>query len=155
MNKMGQVCVYCSYQDPNYQLGYRFSDYADDELVEKQGGGGPTPADFIPFIASFSLPLTAALITFVAIITVYIWELRIRNLLISPKARMRRSGDEGIVIIVFLKVSAAFLLFPETIEIDVDSRKKRSLEDNFLTAGMCGGSSSKICRVLEKFSCPS
>jgi len=107
---------YQNYQDPNYQLGYRFSDYADDELVEKQGGGGPTPADFIPFIASFSLPLTAALVTFVAIIT----------------------------------VSAAFLLFPETIEIDVDSRKKRSLEDNFLTPGMCGGSSSKICRVLEK-----
>ena len=49
-----------------------------------------------------------------------------------------------------MKVSAAFLLFPETIEIDVDSRKKRSVEDSFLTQGMCGGSSSKICRVLEK-----
>ena len=49
-----------------------------------------------------------------------------------------------------MKVSAAFLLFPETIEIDVDSRKKRSVEDSFLTPGMCGGSSSKICRVLEK-----
>jgi len=106
---------YKNYQDPNYQLGYRYSDYSDDELVEKQGGG-PTPADFIPFIASFSLPLTAALITFVSIIV----------------------------------VSAAFLLFPETIEIDVDSRKKRSVEDSFLTPGMCGGSSSKICRVLEK-----
>ncbi len=100
INKMGQVCVHCSYQDPNYQLGYRFSDYADDELVEKQGGGGPTPADFIPFIASFSLPLTAALVTFVAIITVYIWEHRIRHLQISPQARMRRSY-EGIVILDF------------------------------------------------------
>ena len=49
-----------------------------------------------------------------------------------------------------MKVSAAFLLFPETIEIDVDSRKKRSVEDSFLTPGLCGGSSSKICRVLEK-----
>ena len=49
-----------------------------------------------------------------------------------------------------MKVSAAFLLFPETIEIDVDSRKKRSVEDSFLTPGICGGSSSKICRVLEK-----
>merc|ERR550534_3268176 len=27
---------YQNYQDPNYQLGYRFSDYADDELVEKK-----------------------------------------------------------------------------------------------------------------------
>ena len=90
---------YFSYQDPNYQLGYRYSDYSDDELVEKQGGG-PTPADFIPFIASFSLPLTAALVTFVAIITVYIWEHRIRHLQISPQARMRRSY-EGIVILDF------------------------------------------------------
>ena len=32
----------------------------------------------------------------------------------------------------------------------MDSRKKRSLEDNFLAPGMCNGSSSKICRVLEK-----
>ena len=114
--------------------------YADDELVEKQ--------DFIPFIDSLSVPLFTALVLFGGLFTlslVYIWE----HLLISPQARMRRS-IEGIVIIVFLKVSAAFLLFPETIEIDVDSRKKRSLEDNFLTPGMCGGSSSKICRVLEK-----
>ena len=77
---MNQVYVYSSYQDPNYQLGYRFSDYSDDELVEKQGGG-PTPADFIPFIASLSLPLTAALVTFVAIIVVYIWEYRVERII--------------------------------------------------------------------------
>ena len=71
VKRMCQVNVHSSYQDPNYQLGYRFSDYSDDELVEKQGGG-PTPADFIPFIASLGLPLTAALVTFVAIIGVYI-----------------------------------------------------------------------------------
>ena len=49
-------------------------------------------------------------------------------------------------------MSAGFLLFPETIEIEVDSRRKRSTEDNMLglAPGMCGGSSAKICRTLEK-----
>ena len=79
MNMINQVYVYSSYQDPNYQLGYRFSDYSDDELVEKQGG--PTPADFIPFFASLTLPLTAALVTFVAIIVVYIWEYRVERII--------------------------------------------------------------------------
>ena len=77
---------YGTYDQKN-QFGYGYADeYSHDELLEKQGG--PTPADFIPFVASLSLPLTAALVTFVAIVS----------------------------------VSAAFLLFPETIEIDVNSR---------------------------------
>ena len=77
---------YGNYDQKN-QFGYGYADeYSHDELLEKQGG--PTPADFIPFVASLSLPLTAALVTFVAIVS----------------------------------VSAAFLLFPETIEIDVNSR---------------------------------
>ena len=98
-------------------MGYRYDQYSNDELVEKQGGG-PTPADFIPFIASFSLPLTAALITFVAIVL----------------------------------VSAAFLLFPQTIEIDPNSRKKRSVEDNMISfpAGFCDKSSSQMCNLFEK-----
>ena len=40
-----------------------------DALVEKQGTG-PTPADFFPFLASFSLPLGSAIITFVALVSV-------------------------------------------------------------------------------------
>ena len=52
--------------EPGYELGYRYPGL--DQLEEKQGG--PTPADFIPFVASFSLPLTAAFLTFVAIVLV-------------------------------------------------------------------------------------
>jgi len=105
--------------DPKYQLGYD-DQYSQDELQEKQG---VTPADFIPFVASLTLPLASALATFVAIIA----------------------------------VSAAFLLFPETIEIDVNSRKRRFVDDdqdrmNFLSfpSGFCGKSSSKLCYLLEK-----
>ena len=89
--RKGQVYLhYFSYQDPNYQLGYRYSDYSDDELVEKQAGG-PTPADFIPFIASLSLPLTAALVTFVSIILVYIWQHNVKPLYTSTRfQRMNR-----------------------------------------------------------------
>ena len=55
--------------DPGYQFGYRYDYSSGEELVEKQGTG-PTAGDFIPFFASFSLPLTAALATFVAILVV-------------------------------------------------------------------------------------
>ena len=54
-----------SYDTAYQHFGY---DY-DHELVEKQGTG-PTAADFIPFFASFSLPLSAAVATFIAIIVV-------------------------------------------------------------------------------------
>jgi len=108
---------YYGQYDPSIgPLGYRYDQYSDDELIEKQGG--PTPADFIPFIASFSLPLTAALITFTLIIL----------------------------------VSAAFLLFPQTIEIDPNSRRKRSIEENMISfpAGFCDNSSSQMCILFEK-----
>ena len=60
--------IYCvSYDTAYQQFGYDYS--SGPELVEKQGTG-PTPADFIPFFASFSLPLSAALATFLAIIVV-------------------------------------------------------------------------------------
>merc|ERR1719435_394505 len=86
-------------------------------LLEKQTGiGGPTFADFIPFIASFSLPLGAAVITFIALVSVV----------------------------------AAFLLFPQTIEIETNSRKKRSYEESFSSPyGVCDNSSSTVCRILE------
>ena len=90
-----------SYDTAYQHFGY---DY-ENELVEKQGTG-PTAADFIPFFASFSLPLSAALATFIAIIV----------------------------------VSAAFLLFPQEIEIDVNSRRKRELDP-------CQG--SHLCKVLQ------
>ena len=57
-----------SYDTAYQHFGYDYS--SDNELVEKQGG--PTPADFIPFFASFSLPLSAALATFIAILVVII-----------------------------------------------------------------------------------
>ena len=56
-----------SYDTAYPQFGYDYN--SDNELVEKQGTG-PTPADFIPFFASFSLPLSAALATFIAIMVV-------------------------------------------------------------------------------------
>ena len=60
--------------DPKYAEAYGYPyDYSDgDELAEKQTGTGtgPTAADFIPFIASFSLPLGAAVITFLALVSV-------------------------------------------------------------------------------------
>ena len=111
------IFSYYGQYDPSIgPLGYRYDQYSDDELIEKQGG--PTPADFIPFIASFSLPLTAALITFTLIIL----------------------------------VSAAFLLFPQTIEIDPNSRRKRSIEENMISfpAGFCDNSSSQMCVLFEK-----
>ena len=57
-----------------------------------------------------------------------------------------------------LQVSAAFLLFPETIEIDPNSRRKRSIEpeqveENSLLSfpsGFCDRSTSKICKLLQK-----
>jgi len=101
--------------DPKYAeaFGYPY-DYSDSELEEKQTGiGGPTAADFIPFIASFSLPLGAAVITFLALVA----------------------------------VAAAFLLFPQTIEIDTNARKKRSFEPS--PYGVCDHSSSSVCRILE------
>lgn len=56
------------------------------------------------------------------------------------------------------QVSAAFLLFPETIEIDPNSRRKRSIEpeqaeENSLLSfpsGFCDKSTSKICKLLQK-----
>ena len=57
-----------SYDTAYQHFGYDYSN--ENELVEKQGG--PTAADFIPFFASFSLPLSAALATFIAIIVVKI-----------------------------------------------------------------------------------
>jgi len=109
------------YSDPYSQFGYRYDYSEDDGLEERQG---PTAADFIPFIASFSLPLTTAFITFVALVV----------------------------------VSAAFLLFPETIEIDHNSRKKRSIEEEdpvqnsllSFPSGFCDRSTSKICRLLQQ-----
>lgn len=56
-----------SYDTAYQHFGYDYQ----NELVEKQGTG-PTAADFIPFFASFSLPLSAALATFIAIIVVMI-----------------------------------------------------------------------------------
>ena len=58
--------------DPKYAEAYGYPyDYSDSsELAEKQTGTGPTAADFIPFIASFSLPLGAAVITFLALVSV-------------------------------------------------------------------------------------
>ena len=56
-----------SYDTAYQPFGYDYN--SDNELVEKQGTG-PTPADFIPFFASFSLPLSAALATFIAIMVV-------------------------------------------------------------------------------------
>ena len=54
-----------SYDTAYQQFGY---DY-ENELLEKQGTG-PTAADFIPFFASFSLPLSVAVATFIAIMVV-------------------------------------------------------------------------------------
>ena len=62
------TCLVFSY-DPAYQFGYPYDYTSEDELAEKQGTG-PTALDFVPFFASFSLPLTAALATFIAIIVV-------------------------------------------------------------------------------------
>jgi len=109
--------------DPKYAEAYGYPyDYSDSgELLEKQTGtgtgiGGPTAADFIPFIASFSLPLGAAVITFLALVS----------------------------------VAAAFLLFPQTVEIDTNSRKKRSFEESLTSPyGVCDNSSSTVCRILE------
>jgi len=103
--------------DPKYADAYGYSyDYSTSELSEKQQiGTGPTAADFIPFLASFSLPLGAAVITFLALVT----------------------------------VAAAFLLFPQTVEIDTQSRKKRSLESISSPYGVCDNSSSTVCRILE------
>jgi len=105
--------------DPKYAEAYGYPyDYSDSgELEEKQTGiGGPTFADFIPFIASFSLPLGAAVITFLALVS----------------------------------VAAAFLLFPQTVEIDTNSRKKRSYIESLTSPyGVCDNSSSTVCRMLE------
>ena len=72
----GQYDAQYGQYDPKYAEAYGYPyDYSDSgELVEKQttGIGGPTFADFIPFIASFSLPLGAAVITFLALISVNI-----------------------------------------------------------------------------------
>ena len=59
---------------------------------------------------------------------------------------------------LLLQVSAAFLLFPETIEIDPNSRRRRSVEaveDNtltpgLLTSGLCSPASSRLCALLER-----
>jgi len=105
--------------DPKYAEAYGYPyDYSDSgELAEKQTatGTGPTALDFVPFLASFSLPLGAAVITFLALVS----------------------------------VAAAFLLFPQTVEIDTNSRKKRSFESLSSPYGVCDGSSSKVCRILE------
>ena len=58
-----------SYDTAYQHFAYDYSN--ENELVEKQGTG-PTAADFIPFFASFSLPLSAALATFIAILVVKI-----------------------------------------------------------------------------------
>jgi len=104
--------------DPKYADAYGYPyDYSNSELSEKQTGTGtgPTAADFIPFIASFSLPLGAAVITFLALVS----------------------------------VAAAFLLFPQTVEIDTNARKKRSFESISSPYGVCENSSSTVCRILE------
>ena len=56
-----------SYDTAYQQFGY---DYSSGETTAQEKQGGPTPADFIPFFASFSLPLSAALATFIAIMVV-------------------------------------------------------------------------------------
>jgi len=116
----GQYDAQYGQYDPKYAEAYGYPyDYSDSgELVEKQttGIGGPTFADFIPFIASFSLPLGAAVMTFLALVS----------------------------------VAAAFLLFPQEIEIETNSRKKRSyLESLSSPYGVCENSSSTVCRILE------
>ena len=55
-------------------------------------------------------------------------------------------------------MSAAFLLFPETIEIDPNSRRRRSVEavedstltPGLLTSGLCSPASSRLCKLLER-----
>ena len=55
-------------------------------------------------------------------------------------------------------MSAAFLLFPETIEIDPNSRRRRSVEavedstltPGLLTSGLCSPASSRLCALLER-----
>ena len=125
--------------DPKYAEAYGYPyDYSDSgELLEKQTGtgtgiGGPTAADFIPFIASFSLPLGAAVITFLALVSVSVSLYNFQTIKMSSQ------------------VAAAFLLFPQTVEIDTNSRKKRSYEESLTSPyGVCDNSSSTVCRILE------
>ena len=131
-----------SYDTAYQQFGY---DY-ENELLEKQGTG-PTAADFIPFFTSFSLPLSAAVATFIAIMVVR----KPRTLppfMDRSRLFLRRMNPSLITDMDDplkeppLQVSAAFLLFPQEIEIDVNSRKRRQ-------ADICDGSSSSLCRVLQ------
>lgn len=84
--------------DPAGLTAYGYSyDYPLDQenevdgIADKQDGGGPfsgfSPLAFAPFALSFTLPLGAAIVTFISIIS----------------------------------VSAMFLLFPQTVEVDVNS----------------------------------
>ena len=56
---------------------------------------------------------------------------------------------------MFNQVAGAFLLFPSTVEVDVNGVKRkrsvRSLQDNRLdmASGLCAHSSSSICKLLS------
>ena len=58
-------------------------------------------------------------------------------------------------LIISCQVAAAFLLFPSTVEVDVNGVKRkrsvRSLQDNRLdmAAGLCADSESSICKLLS------
>merc|ERR1712203_656035 len=104
-------------------------------ISEKQGIPGiPNPAAFIPFFASFSLPLGAAVATFMAIVAVsaafFLFPSEVE---VEVNSTMRDSDDEG-----------RFSWF--------GFRKRRSVDSQHgsnLGARFCSNSSSTLCKLLS------
>jgi len=110
-----------------------------DDIAEKQGIPGiPNPAAFIPFFASFSLPLGAAVATFMAIVAVsaafFLFPSEVEVEVNSTRnGSVRDSDDEG-----------RFSWF--------GLRKRRSVDSQIggnLGARFCSNSSSTLCKLLS------
>jgi len=110
-----------------------------DDIADKQGIAGiPNPAAFIPFFASFSLPLGAAVATFMAIVAVsaafFLFPSEVEVEVNSTRnSSVRDSDDEG-----------RFSWF--------GLRKRRSVDSQLggnLGARFCSNSSSTLCKLLS------
>jgi len=110
-----------------------------DDISEKQGiPGVPNPAAFIPFFASFSLPLGAAVATFMAIVAVsaafFLFPSEVEVEVNGTGGTVRDSDDEG-----------RFSWF--------GLRKRRSVSSQQFGGNLgtrfCSNSNSTLCKLLS------